>query len=146
MNIQTAYFGEVDIEQSNIITFEHGIPGFEEEKQFILMPLSEESVFEVLQSVQTKEIAFMTTPPASIVLNYHFDLDEATIQALDIKSEEEVHVYVIMSLKESFSGSTVNLKAPIVINATNNKAKQVILSNEEYIIRQPISSKAQQVK
>lgn len=142
MNIQTAYFGEVEIEETAIITFDNGIPGFEDEKQFILMPLSEESPFEVLQSTQTKEIAFVVTPPAVIVLNYSFDLDEATVQALHIEDEKEVQVYAIVSLKQSFSESTVNLKAPIIINTTNNKAKQVILSNEEYMIRQPISSTA----
>lgn len=140
MKIQTAYFGEVEIEETAIMTFDNGLPGFEEEKQFILMPLSEESPFEILQSTQTKEIAFVVMPPAVIVLNYSFDLDEAIVQALHIEDEKDVQVYAIVSLKESFAESTANLKAPIVINTTNNKAKQVILANEEYMIRQPISS------
>ena len=146
MNIQTAYFGETTIDPSTIITFENGIPGFEDEKQFVFFALGEESPFEIMQSTQTRDIAFVVTPPAAVVLNYSFDLDEATLQALNITSEQEVQVYAIMTLKESFLNSTVNLKAPIIINSTNRKAKQIILDSEEYMIRQPISVKGTKVE
>jgi len=33
---------------------------------------------------------------------------------------------------------TANLKAPIIINAKNNKGKQAILDNDEYLIKHPI--------
>ena len=39
MKIKTAYLGEVEIDPSQILQFEHGIPGFEEEKQFVLLPI-----------------------------------------------------------------------------------------------------------
>lgn len=142
MKIKTAYFGEIESDPSSIITFEYGIPGFEEEKQFVLLPLEENSAFEVLQSIQTESLAFIVTTPASIVFNYSFDLDDATVHALQIKDEKEVAVLAIVSLKETLAQSTVNIKAPIVINTTNRKAKQVILNNEEFAIRHRISSES----
>ena len=144
MNIQTAYFGELEIETSNILNFQFGLPGFEDEKDFIVLPLEENSVFQVLQSVQTAALAFIITNPYDITADYSFDLEVATTHALEIKDEREVAVFAIVSLKESISRSTVNLKAPIVLNTTNKKAKQVILNNEEYAIRHLISSESKE--
>ena len=141
MNIKTAYLGEIEINPSDILSFEHGIPGFEEEKEFVQLPLSEESVFQVLQSVKTEGLAFIVASPYVAVANYSFELEEATIQALDIQSEEEVAVFGIVSLKDTLADSTINLKAPIVVNTTNKKAKQVILEKEDYAIRHKLDAK-----
>ena len=142
MNIKTAYFGEVEIDPSKILNFEYGIPGFEEEKEFVLLPIEENDVFQVLQSIQTEGLAFSVTNPYAITTDYSFDLEEATVHALHIKEENEVAVFAIVSLKETLALSTINLKAPIVLNTTNNKAKQVILNKEEYTIRHLISSES----
>ena len=142
MKIQTSYFGEIEIDASHILHFEHGIPGFEEEKQFILLPIEEDSAFQVLQSIQTENLSFIVTDPYAVAIGYSFDLDDASIHTLQIKSEKEVAVFAIVSLKDTLAQSTVNLKAPIVINTTNKKAKQVILNNEAYAIRQPLSSES----
>jgi len=131
--------GEVVIDSKNIIKFEHGIPGFEDEKEFILLPIEENSVFQVLQSVQTEGLAFIITSPYAVTNNYNFELNEGTLKALDIKSENEVAVFGIVSLKETLANSTLNLKAPIVLNTTNKKAKQVILDNEAYTIRHQLT-------
>ena len=139
MKLKTAYMGEVEIDSKNVLNFEHGIPGFESEKEFVLIPIEEESIFQVLQSIQTESLAFIITSPYAITTNYTFELDEATLNALDIKSETEVAVFAIVSLKDTLADSTVNLKAPIVLNTTNNKAKQVIIDKEAYTIRHQLS-------
>ncbi|MED3660921.1 flagellar assembly protein FliW [Ureibacillus sp. FSL K6-8385] len=135
MNIQTAYMGEMTIDPTMILNFEHGIPGFEGEKQFIQLPLGENGAFQILQSVKTKDLAFIITSPYIIKENYDFEIDEATVHALDIRSEEEVAVFVIVTLKDTLAESTANLRAPLVVNTRNKKAKQVILNDEAYAIR-----------
>lgn len=139
MKIKTAYMGEIEIIPEDIIHFDHGIPGFEEEKGFVILPIEENSIFLILQSTQTEGLAFIITSPYAVTANYNFDLDESTVHALEIKSEIEVAVFAIVSLKESLTQSTVNLKAPIVLNMTNKKAKQVILDNDRYEIRHKVS-------
>ena len=54
MNIQTKYFGELRIDDSTTLRFPDGLFGFEEEKEFVLLPFSEEDDFLLcLQSVKT---------------------------------------------------------------------------------------------
>lgn len=135
MNIKTVYMGEITINSVDIIKFDHGIPGFEDEKDFVILPIEENSVFQILQSVNTEELAFIITNPYAISTDYNFDLDEVTVHALNIQNENEVAVFAIVSLKDTLAQSTANLKAPIVLNTTNRKAKQVILDNEKYDLR-----------
>ncbi len=142
MNIRTAYLGEVEIDPSKILHFEHGIPGFENEREFALLPIEDNDAFNVLQSVETVELAFIVTNPYEITTNYSFEIDEAIIHSLKINESKEVAVLSIVSLKETIEQSTVNLKAPIVWNTNNNKAKQVILNNEDYSIRHLISTES----
>lgn len=139
MNIKTAYMGEITIDPSEILKFEHGIPGFEEETSFVLLPLEEKSIFQILQSTRTESLAFILTIPYELVSNYNFNLDESTVKALDIQNENEVAVFGIVSLKDTLANTTVNLKAPIVLNTSNKKAKQVILDNENFAIRHKLS-------
>lgn len=139
MIIKTAYMGEMTIDPTSILSFEYGIPGFEEEKSFIMLPIEENSIFQVLQSIKTKNLAFIITSPYAVTENYYFDLDEATVHALEIKDEKEVAVFGLVSLKDKLENSTINLKAPIVLNTSNNKAKQVILDNDRFAIRHKIS-------
>ena len=63
MKISTKYFGEITINEEEILTFESGIPGFLDEKQFIIQMLTDDGLYSVLQSVTTPELAFVITDP-----------------------------------------------------------------------------------
>lgn len=139
MKIPTAYMGEITIDPSEILKFERGIPGFEDETSFVLLPLEENSIFHILQSTKTESLAFILSTPYAHVSDYNFDLDEPTVKALEIKNENEVAVFAIISLKDTLANSTVNLKAPIILNTNNKKAKQVILDNDNFAIRHKLS-------
>ncbi len=140
MKIQTAYMDDIEINEVDIIHFQHGLPGFEEERQFILLSISNDSIYQVLQSINTKEIAFIVASPFIAIKDYNFELDEAAVESLQINDEREIAVLGIVTLKETLASSTINLKAPIVLNTTNKQAKQVILDNSTFTIHQPLSN------
>lgn len=138
MKIQTAFLGEIEIDDSQSLHFEHGLPGFEEEQKFTLIPLEDDAVYQVLQSINSPHIAFVTVNPF-VFTNYSFDLDESTVHSLSIKSNEDIAILSIVTVKEPFSESTLNLKAPIVINMKLKKAKQTIIEKSDFPLRHPIS-------
>lgn len=141
MMIQTKYLGETSISDNKILTFDKGLPGFEEESEFILLDISDEVVFQILQSVQSPELAFFVVNPYYFFEGYEFKLNEPTIEALDIKDENDVVVLTVMTLKEPFSDSTINLKAPLIINLANRRGKQYILEEANYSMRAEIPQK-----
>ncbi|CAM4131651.1 flagellar assembly protein FliW [Lederbergia lenta] len=138
MNIQTKYHGEVDITEDTILSFEKGIPGFPDEKKFTLLPLPDQTVVSVLQSVETTDLAFVIADPYSFYEKYDFALDDTTVELLQIDSAEDVSAFVILSVHDPFEASTANLQAPIIVNVKNNLAKQVIINDEKYKTKHPL--------
>lgn len=135
MIIETKYLGEIEISDDKIVHFESGIPGFEDEKKFILLDIADNIIFQILQSVETKELAFFVVNPYILFEDYSIKLNENIIESLDIKEENDVAVLTVMTIKEPFSNSTVNLKAPLIINLKNKRAKQYILNDDTYSMR-----------
>ncbi|MBM7570243.1 flagellar assembly protein FliW [Aquibacillus albus] len=148
MNINTKYFGEISIKDEDVIHFPHGIPGFLDEKEFALLDLEDNPVFQVLQSISNVSLAFIVTNPYHFLKEYEFELDQNTMELLHIESEKDVVVLSIVSLKDPFEESTVNLQAPIIINNTKKRGKQYITNINEFSTKVAIFSqnKSFQVK
>ncbi|RXS85621.1 flagellar assembly protein FliW [Geobacillus sp. PK12] len=131
MNVRTKYHGELDIDEQDIIHFPHGLPGFADEKRFVLLPLAD-TPFVILQSVETPALGFVLIEPFSYFPTYEFELDETTVEQLGIESERDVAVYVILTVADPFDHTTANLQAPVVIHVHKRLGKQVILTNTAY--------------
>jgi len=138
MQVETKYAGEIVVEENQIIHFPHGLPGFQEEHRFLLMDLPDGGLFYVLQSVETTGLAFVVAIPYSIKKDYSVDLDDATQEILQIEKPEDVAIYGIVTVKDPFSKSTINLKAPLIINIKERLGKQQILNTDEYATKTPI--------
>lgn len=138
MKIQTRYHGETEINDKDIIHFAKGIPGFPTENEFVLLALPDQSLFTIMQSVHTAELAFVLTNPFGFINKYEFTLDDSTLEQLLIKSQEDISIFAIVTVQDPFEKTTANLQAPIVLNLKNNEAKQVILNDSEYKIKHPL--------
>ncbi|MCM3185401.1 flagellar assembly protein FliW [Priestia megaterium] len=132
MKISTSYHGDIEIDNQQTLTFNQGIPGFLEETEFVILPLPEAEAFQVLQSIQTKELAFIITDPFQFFLDYDFQLEPQEIEKLQLQQAEDAAVYVLLTMSDSMEKITANLQAPIIINTKQQLAKQVILMNTAY--------------
>ncbi|MDY7432328.1 flagellar assembly protein FliW [Bacillus sp. V26] len=142
MIIHTKYHGQMNVKEEQIILFENGIPGFLEEKQFVILPLSEDSPLVALQSVTSENLAFIVVSPFIFFKNYEFDLDESTAELLDIDNIEDVEVMTLLTMAEPFEKTTANLLAPIIVNRKNMLAKQVVLHDSPYTTKHPIGGES----
>ncbi|TSB48338.1 flagellar assembly protein FliW [Alkalicoccobacillus porphyridii] len=132
MHIQTKYFGEMMIKDNEVITLPSGLPAFEEQKSYVLLPFEEGTPFFVLQSTESAEVAFLAVSPFQYVPQYQFQLPDSMIEQLDIAKEEDVAVYVLLTVQEPFHLTTANLQAPIVINTENKRGKQFFTNDSIY--------------
>ena len=139
MLINTKYLGEVEIEASEILSFHHGLLGFQEYKEFILLPLDADLPLALLQSTEEASIGFVVALPFAFKQDYAFDLSDEDKHDLQIAKEEDVLTYSIVTLQETFTESTINLLAPVIINMNNKIGKQIVLQDsKEYSLRFPI--------
>ncbi len=132
MKLTTKYHNEVEIHETEVLQFEKGIPGFPDEKKFVVLPLNEDGSFSVMQSVETPGLAFVIANPFDFFKEYDFKVEEGVVEELGVESEKDIMVYNILTVEDPFEKTTANLQAPIIINKANNKAKQVILVEEGY--------------
>ncbi len=142
MKIATKFFGSIEVEEKDLITFGHGIPGFEEFHRYMIRKYRDQSPFLVLQSVEKTDLAFILIELEQIVPGYSIDLSDEIVEELKLSAPEEAVVRVIVTLPEDVQQATVNLAAPIVINFKTGLAKQIILNNPEYSLKHPLFAAA----
>ncbi len=120
------------------IEFKNGIPGFENYKKFIVNDIENNKDFKSIVSVDDEYVGFIAVSPFTIINDYEFDINDEVINLLEIEKAEDVMVLGLVRLGETVKESTVNLKAPIIINVKNNKGMQYIIQNDKYLTREPI--------
>ncbi|HYH04136.1 MAG TPA: flagellar assembly protein FliW [Bacillota bacterium] len=137
MQIKTKFFGMVECEAKMIFQFPQGIPGFETEHRFLLIQ-PENSTFSCLQSLEKEAVAFITVSPFLICPDYSFELDEVTVANLELDKLEDALVLAIVTIPDQNPrDTTLNLKAPIIINRLTHRGSQVVV-NENYPLRAPL--------
>lgn len=137
-SIQSKYFGEVEYEPKDLIRFSVGLFGFEEEREFLLLPFDGSGGSMLcLQSVRTPALAFVLLDPFTLDPGYTPVLEEADLKHFGVKEEGELGFYVLCAVKNPVSDSTVNLKCPLVIHPETRQARQVIM--ERYEMRHPLA-------
>ena len=131
--VSTDRFGELEIDEKRIVTFAEGIPAFETEHEFIILPYDEESPYYFMQSLTKPGLAFLLTIPELFFADYSAEIDDATIEELGIEDPEKILVYTLITIPNgSVRYMTANLLAPIVINVANMKAKQIVMDKSNY--------------
>ncbi len=136
MKINTTRFGEITIDGSGIIDFPLGLPGFQNLKRFFLLDYRDPIRW--LHSVDDPDIAFIVTEPFNVFPDYTFMLDDETAEFLKVKDHRDIVVFVVLVVTENILNA--NLKAPLIVNLKNLKGVQILLEDEQYSFRSPVSS------
>lgn len=131
--VNTLRFGEIEVDEGKIVHFADGIPAFEEEHEFLIIPYDEESPYVFLQSMVTPELAFLMTMPFVFFPEYEFELDDANQEKLGLTRQEDMLVYMLLTIPDGqVESMTANLMAPIVMNQVTMQARQIVLDKSPY--------------
>lgn len=143
MKLNTKYHGVKEYKQEDIITFNKGIPGFENLRKFILFNVEDNDIFSILHSIEDENIGLIVVSPFNVDKGYEFNLDEEIVSSLKIKKPSDVVVLNTVTLNSDINNITVNFKAPIVINMELKLGEQVILDNEKYQVKHQLFSNSE---
>lgn len=133
MKAATRLFGEIEIDESKIITFEDGIIGFPDMKKFTLIFDEEKEgrpSISWLQSMDEPEIAFPVMDPLFVCETYNPSVEDELLKNLETIKEDNLYVLVTVTVPQNIKELAVNLKAPIVINTDTRKASQIIVEDD----------------
>lgn len=132
MLVKSARFGDLTVDEQDIITFRNGLPGFPEEREFILLPSKGSSPFVFLQSVQEANLTFVMIDPFTLFTNYEFTIDDDLVQNLDISTDNPPQIFNIVTLRKELAEATANLLAPVIINTQTRCGVQIVLEKTDY--------------
>ena len=132
MKIQSARFGELEVEDKSTLTFNAGPLGFETMTRWVII---ENGLLGWLQSMDDPTLAFVVANPFDFYEDYQFDVTDQELQLLNVVAPGDLTVLSIVSVPPQVENMTINLLAPIVINHEGKLAKQIILTNNRYSVR-----------
>lgn len=135
IKLMTTRFGELEVASSSVIDVFAGLIGFPQAHKFILLDYT--PPFSWLQSVEHQELAFVVVNAAEFGDNYSFELPYND-RELDLNPEDEVAILNVASIRPDPTMSSVNLKAPLVVNLRNRKGRQIILDDQRFPTRMPL--------
>ena len=135
MQAETKYFGRIEYEPEQALSFPKGLFGFEDETSFLLLPFEGNGTLFSLQSLTTPQLAFVAMDPFSLDSGYAPVLQPEELEALKADRSEDLYYYTLCAVKDPVADSTVNLRCPIVINEDTRQAMQVILEQGSYQMR-----------
>jgi len=140
LNLNTRLFGPIEYGEDDVVHFPQGLPSFEDEKEFLILPIegSHETLL-CLQSITTPALSFVMVNPFSLAPYYAPVLRENERQLLGVEKDTDLCFYVLCAMKRPVGSSTVNMKCPIAFNPDNRIACQVILDTDQYHMRHPLS-------
>ena len=131
--VNTLRFGDVEVAEDKVVHFADGIPAFEDEHEFVIVPYDEESPYVFLQSLTTPDLAFLMTVPFIFFPEYEFELDDENQGKLELTSQEDMLIYTLITVNGGkVRDMTANLMAPVVINTANMQARQIVLDRSSY--------------
>lgn len=140
MKITTNLFGEVLVDDSKVINFVQGIIGFPDLKKFMLIHDSEGTDKKIswLQSIDEPSFALPVIDPLAVDGDYNPQIEDELLKPLEIRNFEDILVVTTVTVPADIEKMTSNLKAPIIINAENLRAAQIIVEDEKYVVKYPI--------
>ncbi len=145
MEIQTTRFGKITLDQSDILLMPRGLIGFETSRHWVLLsnPSNEDVAW--LQSVGSPAIAVPVVSPRRFDPDYRVQVSRRDLTLLHLNNEDQMFVLSVVS--KNGHALTMNLKSPILLNASRQLALQVVCSDDRPIsVPIGLTTQAQQLR
>jgi flagellar assembly factor FliW len=136
MQIETTRFGIIDVDAQKVIGFPQGLIGFPEEKSFVMINHRGLDTLAWLQSTRTPALALPVVGVQAFAPQYpDVSLEEAARRGGLDGSPDDMAALAVLCASQN-APVTVNLVAPVIIDAANWKGVQVILEGTKFSTRE----------
>lgn len=142
MKVETTRFGTIALKDEEIITMPFGMPGFSDQKQFVVLEHKKNSPFQWYQSIQEPSLAFVITDPYLFKPDYAVNMDKILKELRwdqDLK-DQQLELFVIVNIPSGAPDkTTANLIGPVLLNRAIREAVQIIIADSPYSHKFPLS-------
>jgi flagellar assembly factor FliW len=142
IKVTSTRFGELEVEDEDVIQFPVGIPGFEDKREWILVGDDDNAIM-WMHSTEDGALALPVTTPEAVKAGYNAQIPRESLEPLGDVNEGDVALLIVVTIPPDAPWDmTANLKAPIVVNRASRTAMQTIALNEDYDFRYPVLEKS----
>lgn len=150
MIIRSSRLGEIEIDETRVITFPHGIPGFENDREFALISIDGEGPFYYLHAVRNPDLCLVLAVPFVFFPDYELEIALESQEGREISkilgienSQQELAVFTVLTIPQDFTDTTANLMAPVIVNPKTRKGLQYVPADSRYRTKHRIFPKQQ---
>lgn len=116
---------EFSYDENKVLNFAEGLIGMPEMRRAVLIPMDEFEPFCWLASTESENERFVVVDPNKVFADYEpfasTESDDGKLQTL-----------AIVKVSSDWTKTTVNLRAPLVIDTETNSGAQRILAESDY--------------
>jgi flagellar assembly factor FliW len=128
----------IAVTPDQVVDFPHGLPGFETCHSFVLMSSPDIAPLQQLRAVSGPGASFIAVDPKRVLPNYRCDLSQFDRERLGA-TDDSVLLWLALIAIDKDGTTTVNLRAPVVINPATMTGYQVMPHRCLYALRQVIT-------
>lgn len=133
--ILTRRFGAIQFEETSVLHFPAGLPGFETRTRFLLIERPAHAPVIFLQSIDSPDLCFCAAPIGAIDPGYQLAMTEEDERLL-AAADAPLCLAILSSTKTGCW--TANLLAPVVIDLPSRRAVQAVRSDARYSHQHPL--------
>lgn len=138
MIVESYRFGVLQAAEEDLLRFPGGLVGLSHLKRFVLLRDSQSPDLYWLQSTERPEFALALVHRDKLAGQGEFAWEAVDTAGLALDDSADAEVFFILNRVQG--AFTVNLKGPVIVNATRMLGKQVVLSDSRYDVRHPLTA------
>jgi flagellar assembly factor FliW len=125
-----------DLASESPLLFDRGMLGFPENHAFVLAATSRPGLY-WLQSTENAALCFVLADPFLFFPGYAVEIPDIDTTYLEAADPGDIAVLVTVTLSDQPGrASTANLQGPVAINVRNRKARQIIVNQPGFGVRE----------
>lgn len=135
VKVATTRFGDLQVDEKDILDFKEGILGFETLTRFFIVDPGDNTLIMWMQSIEDGSVAFPVIEPKIFNAEYIVKLLPAELRSLQLENLNAAKIFSILTIPQDVTQMSANLKAPIVINSNTGFARQIVLQDNKLSVR-----------
>jgi flagellar assembly factor FliW len=141
MNFKSDHFGNMTIDEKDLIDFPAGMIGFSGETKFLLIRQRDNSPIAWLHSATNPALAFPVISLEALAVEYGEETMREAARAAGIDNEPESwSIMLVFAARGKDVPPTVNLVAPVIVDSETRTGAQVLLEGTKYTACEPLSA------
>jgi flagellar assembly factor FliW len=143
LSIETRHFGVIQYREDSVFDFQGGLPGFEDQRQFLLLERPDTRPLVFMQSLSAANLCFIAVPVKVAKSDYELCMPPEDLASLEFDTGRQPEIgkealcLAIVSLQED-RAPTVNLLSPLVVNIRTRRGIQTIQADSAYSHQHPL--------